>query len=185
MKKFILLLLLTIPFLANAQSTVSPDTVCYQSTGSVYTVTNDPNNTYTWTVASPGVLVSGQGSNSITVNWNGANPGLIPNAITVYPTNQFGCVGPTVNMNVFVLNIVPVVTPATMCMSDPCVTMVATPAGGTWSGTGITGNTFCSSTSGVGTFNPVYTYTLAGCTFTGTGTVTVNPLPTISPISHN
>jgi hypothetical protein len=185
MKKLILLLLLSFPLGLLAQSTISPDTVCYQSSGSVYTVTNDPNNTYTWTVASPGVLVNGQGTNSITVNWNGANPGLIANAVTVFPTNQYGCVGPTVNMNVFVLNVIPVVTPVTVCFNEPCVTLTGTPAGGTWSGPGIVGNTFCSSVSGVGNFTATYTYTLAGCTFTATGVITVNPLPTISPISHN
>ncbi len=185
MKKFILFLLLALPFLASAQSTVNPDTVCYQSTGSTYTVTNDPNNTYTWTVASPGVMVGGQGTNSITVNWNGANPGLIPNAVSVYPTNQFGCVGPTVNINVFVLNIIPTVVPLDMCFNEPCMTLTGTPLGGTWSGTGVSGNIFCSSVSGVGTFNPVYTYQLAGCTFTATGVIDVHPLPTISPITHN
>ena len=185
MNKLILFLLLTIPFLANAQSTVSPDTVCYQSTGSVYTVTNDPNNTYTWTVTSPGVLVSGQGTNSITVNWNGAAPGMINNGVTVFPTNQFGCVGPTVTMNVFVLNIIPVVTPLDMCYNEPCVTLIGTPIGGTWSGVGITGNQFCSSVSGPGNFTATYTYNLGGCTFTGTGVITVYPLPVITPISHN
>lgn len=171
--------------MAKSQSTVNPDTVCYQSTGSIYTVTNDPNNTYTWTVSSPGVLVGGQGTNSITVNWNGANPGTIPNAISVFPTNQFGCVGPTVTLDVFVLGIVPVVTPLEMCFNEPCMTLSATPAGGTWSGVGVSGNLFCSNTSGVGTFNPLYTITVGGCTFTATGVVTVNPLPTITPISHN
>jgi hypothetical protein len=36
-----------------------------------YQVQNDPNVTYTWSVTN-GTIVSGQGTNSITVNWNGS-----------------------------------------------------------------------------------------------------------------
>ena len=65
------------------------------------------------------------------------------------------------------------------------MTLVGTPAGGTWSGTGVVGDQFCSTTSGTGTFNITYTITQNGCTFTATTTVTVSPAPVLSPISHN
>ena len=159
------------------------DTVCYRSTNSTYQVPNTPGNTYTWTVASPGVITSGQGTNIITVNWGTANPGLIPNAVSVFATNQFGCVSPPVLLDVFVLNIVPTVAPIELCFGQPCVTLSGTPVGGTWSGIGVNGNQFCPIAIGNSTIT--YTYSLGGCVFTATGTAVVNPLPTISPIQHD
>lgn len=183
MKQFLsVLLLLTLSFLAKAQTT---DTVCYRSNSATYQVVNIPGNTYTWTVAAPGIITGGQGTNQITVNWGSANPGLITNAVSVFPTNQFGCVGPTVLVNVFVLNIVPTVTPVVLCADAGCVPLIGSPIGGIWSGPGVNGNQFCSNLVTPGTTTLTYTYTLAGCTFTGTGTATVNPLPTISPIQHD
>jgi hypothetical protein len=185
MRKILCLLALLVPACAFTQSTLNPDTVCYQSTGSVYSVVNEPGTVYTWTVALPGVLVSGQGTNSIQVDWNGANPGTIPGAVSVYPTNSFGCVGPTVSLDLFVLFVAPTVTPLSACLNEPCMPLIGTPAGGTWSGAGVSGNLFCPSSAGVGAFTVTYTYSQAGCTFTATGQVTVNPVPTISPISHD
>jgi hypothetical protein len=49
--------------------------------------------TYFWTVSSNGTIVSGQGSNSITVQWNTAGPGTVQ----VTETNtSTGCTGSTV-----------------------------------------------------------------------------------------
>jgi hypothetical protein len=182
MKQFLVLLLIIFSLATKAQT---PDTVCYHSNNSTYQVANDPNNTYTWTVAAPGIITGGQGTNQITVNWGTANPGLITNAITVFPTNQFGCVGPTVLLDVFILNIVPTVIPITLCANAGCVPLIGSPLGGIWSGPGVSGNQFCPNLVTPGTSTITYTYSLGGCTFIGTGTAIVNPLPTISPIQHN
>jgi hypothetical protein len=181
MKKLLLILLFFTPFLVKAQV----DTVCYHSNSATYQVVDVPNNTYTWTVASPGVITSGQGTHIITVNWGTANAGLITNAVSVFPTNEFGCVGPTVLLNVFVLNIIPTFQSGPFCVNAPCVNLVGSPAGGIWSGNGVTGNQFCPATAGVGSSNVTYTYSLGGCTFSVTNPVVVNPLPTISPIQHD
>lgn len=178
---FITLLLLTVSFLSNAQV----DTVCYRSTNATYQVANTPGNTYTWTVAAPGVITAGQGTNLITVNWGTANPGLISNAVSVFATSADGCPSPPVLLDVFVLNIVPTVVPIAVCANTPCVPLNGSPLGGTWSGVGVVGNTFCPNVAGVGTSTITYTYTQNGCTFTSTGIATVNPLPTISPIQHD
>jgi hypothetical protein len=45
--------------------------VCKQSGGLVYSVTDNPPNTYSWKV-SGGTIISGQGTNSITVDWGAA-----------------------------------------------------------------------------------------------------------------
>jgi gliding motility-associated-like protein len=65
-----------------------------------------------------------------------------------------------------------------VCIDAPDVALVGNPAGGVFSGTGVTGNSFDPS---VGTQTITYDYTDAnGCSGSGTTTITVNPLPTIS-----
>jgi len=131
MKQFIIvLLLLTISFITKAQT----DTVCYRSTNSIYQVTNTPGNTYTWTIAAPGVITAGQGTNAITVNWGTANPGLISNAVSVFATSADGCPSPPVLLDVFVLNIVP--TPNVAGVGTSTITYTYTQNGCTFTATG-------------------------------------------------
>lgn len=188
MKKLILLLIFTLSStLVMAQmTTANPDTVCYQTPGSIYQIQPlGAGYTYVWTATAPGVIVSGQGTSAIGVDWSAANPGLIPNGITVTVTSQFGCVA-QVLLDIFILNVVSIITPiGPYCETDPCVLLTAIPAGGTFSGTGVVGNTFCPNIAGSGTFNITYTYTTNGCTFTATIPVTVYPIPTLTPIDHN
>lgn len=185
MKKILFLIFLSLPVLAFSQSLANPDTVCYQTSGSIYQVIDVPGNTYTWTVAAPGIIVAGQGTSMIEVDWSGAAPGLIGTGVSVFPTNQFGCVGPTVTLDVYIYNETPVVTPLTFCLDEPCTDLIATPLGGTWSGPGVVGAQFCPQVAGVGNHTVTYTYTIGDCVFVATGIMTVNPLPTISPIGHN
>jgi hypothetical protein len=187
MKKLLLSLGLLASTCAYTQlTTINPDTVCYQTPGSIYSVTNTLGNTYTWTVAAPGVITSGQGTNQIGVNWSAAAPGLIPNAVSVVASNGSGCNSPASNLNVFILQIVPSITAlGPFCSTDACVAVTTSPAGGVLTGTGVVGNTFCPQTAGAGTWPLTYTVTQGGCTFTATTSVTVNPTPTLSPISHN
>jgi hypothetical protein len=185
MKKLITTIFIAIASIASAQfTTTNPDTVCYQTNGSIYNVTNTAGYTYQWTVAAPGILTSGQGTNQIGVNWSNANSGLIPNAVTVTATGPGGCQSAPVTINVFILQINPTITAiGPFCAGSPCVNLVGTPAGGVWSGTGVSNGQFCPTTAG--TFNITYTVTQNGCTATATTTVVVNPIPVLSPISHN
>lgn len=187
MKKLLLSLLLLCSTSAYTQlTTINPDTVCYQTNGSIYQVTNTPGVTYTWTVAAPGVITSGQGTNQIGVNWSAAAPGLIPNAVSVVASNGSGCNSPASTLNVLILQIVPSITAlGPFCSTDACVPVTTSPAGGVLTGTGVVGNTFCPATAGAGTWTLTYTVTQGGCVFTATTNVTVNPTPTLSPISHN
>jgi len=187
MKKLLLSLsLLTSTFAFTQLTTINPDTVCYQTPGSIYEVTNTPGTTYTWTVAAPGTITSGQGTNQIGVDWSNAAPGLIPNGVSVVASNGTGCDSPPSTLDVFILLVNPTITAlGPFCDTDACVPVTATPAGGVLTGTGVVGNTFCPQTAGPGTFTLTYTFTQGGCTFTTTTTVTVNPTPTLSPISHN
>jgi hypothetical protein len=190
MNKFLLFLTLTLLSVVgySQTSTVNPDTVCYQTNGSIYTVPSlGAGYTYTWTVAAPGVITSGAGTNTINVNWSSASPGLITNGVTVYATNTAtGCQSAPITLNVLIYNIVPTITAiGPFCQGAPCVTLTGSPAGGVFSGTSVVGNQFCPTTSGTGTFTITYTVTQGGCTFTTTTTVTVSPNPVLSPIQHN
>jgi len=171
-------------------STTNPDTVCYQSTTlSTYTVPSVGTGTYTWAVASPGVITTGQGTNSISVNWSTASPGLITNGISVTFTSTAGCPATPVNLNVLIYQIIPTITAiGPFCESDPCVTLVGTPTGGTWSGLGVSGNQFCPDNVANGTnATSTVTYTVgsAGCTFSTSVVVPVFGTPTLQPIQHN
>ena len=189
MKKLLLTLaLLTTSLVGFSQtSTANPDTVCYQTSGSVYTVPSlGPGFTYNWTVLAPGVITSGVGTNTINVNWSAAAPGLIPNGVTVYAVNASGCQSLPINLNVLIYQVVPTITAiGPFCQGAACVTLSGSPIGGLFTGTGVVGNQFCPTTSGVGTFTITYTVTSGGCTFTTTTSVTVNSTPVLTPIQHN
>ena len=71
-----------------------------------------------------------------------------------------------------------------ICVNNAAVNLNAvlssTPAGGTWSGTGVTNPTFTPSASGVGTYTVTYSIGAGTCLATVTSSITVNPQPTIS-----
>ena len=184
MKKLLLLVLAILPITLFAQfTTINPDTVCINNPSATYQVPNTPNYTYVWSVAAPGVLTTGQGTNAITVDWSAAPAGPIVDAVSVYATTPAGCDGPPITMNVFILEILPVVTPLDFCEGDPCEDLVATPAGGVFTGPNIVNGQYCPQTAGTETVT--YTITEAGCTFTATADMTVYPIPVLDNISHD
>lgn len=193
MKKLLVLFFLSSFSLGKAQtSTLNPDTVCYQSNVlSTYTVPSVGSGTYTWTVASPGSISSGQGTNSISVNWSSAAPGLIPNGVSVTYSSPApaNCPSNGVNLNVFIYQITPTINPlGPFCESNPCVPLVGTPSGGIWSGTGVSGNQLCPDavTNGTNATSTVtYSVTSSGCTFSTSVVVPIFGTPTLSPIQHN
>ena len=64
-----------------------------------------------------------------------------------------------------------------VCVDGADITLVGSPLGGVWSGTGVTGNTFDPS---VGTQTLTYTYTEGNtCSDSDTTTITVNDLPVV------
>jgi len=182
MKKLLTLFGMIITSTAFSQTTITPDTVCVGAVGENYWVTNTAGSTYNWTVSGGGgAITSGQGTDAITVDW-GNTPGLFPLAIEVIETNANGCTD-TVELDIFIL--LPTFNQiGPFCEGDPCVALTGTPAGGTWTGTGVNMIApgvyeFCPTSSG--TLN--LTYTVGGCSIVMQ--VVVNPLPVISPIFHN
>ncbi len=179
MKKLFTMLFVVLGLTTFSQTTINPDTVCANATGEQYFVTNTPTSTYQWTITGGGgTLQTGQGSNSITVDWGGVS-GLYLNAVEVIESNAAGCPGTPIILDVYVLDLSgnPI---GPFCAGDPTTPLVGNPAGGTWSGTGVVANAFQPSTAGVG--NYVLTYTMAGCQTTIN--VTVNNGPVTGPIQH-
>ncbi|MEA3447065.1 MAG: T9SS type A sorting domain-containing protein, partial [Bacteroidota bacterium] len=76
--------------------------VCTDDTNVVYSVTNTPGSTYTWTITG-GTIASGQGTNSIEVNWG--SEGMVGNVEVV---EHNGCTyGAPVNLSVVIHTIQP------------------------------------------------------------------------------
>ena len=120
---------------------------------------------------------------------SGATVTVAPTQTTTYSvtgTNAGGCTGTaTVTISV---NPAPVVTltnvPGSVCVSAAPITLGATPAGGTFSGTGVTNGVFDPAVAGTGTFTITYTATNAqGCSATVSQQLTVAPRPTVTAVA--
>jgi gliding motility-associated-like protein len=124
-------------------------------------------------------------------SWSGApwvttgglfTPGAAGTYVLTYSEGSGTCV--TQDQVVVTVNPLPVVdagAPLAACFDAGVQTVAGTPAGGTWSGAGITDpvlGSFDPLVSGVGTFALSYTFTDGnGCTNSDGTTFTVNPLP--------
>lgn len=62
-----------------------PTTVCPSATGLSYSVPSTAGLTYTWTLPTGGIVVSGQGTNAITANW-----GTVAGSVVVRANNSCG-----------------------------------------------------------------------------------------------
>mgnify|MGYP002651368461 CR=1 FL=1 len=88
-----------------------------------------------------------------------------------------GCGSVTSSVTTLTVNRYPVVTFAPVsevCASDEAFALTATPAGGTFAGTGVSGSTFTPSASIIGVSNVTYTATNAGCVTTVSRSIAVN-----------
>lgn len=133
---------------------------------STLTVSNPCNGcTYTWSNGSIGTstVVTTSGSYRVTATNNCATVSSDPYNITVSQTPQ-----PVINnlSNAY-------------CAASADVQLSATPTGGTFSGTGISGNTFSPTTAGVGTHIVTYTITQGGCTGSATQSTTISASPLV------
>ena len=70
---------------------------------------------------------------------------------------------------------------APVCLNAPAITLTATPDGGAFQGTAVSGNLFDPSISGPGEFTVTYSFndTITGCLVTTSQLIKVNPLPGI------
>jgi hypothetical protein len=186
MKKLLTLLSLIPSLVLGQLTTINPDTVCYQTGGSIYEVTPTTGLIYNWTVTAPGIITGGQSTNQIQVDWSASNPGLIVGGVQVQASNNIGCLSPVVVLDVFIYDVNPTLTLLpNMCEGSSCVTLNGNPTGGVWSGIGVSVGEFCPTISGSGPFDLTYTYNNAGCTFISVMSVNVLPQPMLLPIEHN
>lgn len=77
-----------------------------------------------------------------------------------------GCGSVTSNAAILTVNTYPIISftaPAVICVSDPAISLSASPAGGAFSGNGVSGTSFAPSAAGVGPRTVTYTATNAGC----------------------
>ena len=169
------------PVIANP--IIASDTVCYQSNNMVYTTT-DLGVGYTYQWSSVGNIVSGQGNDSVVVDWSGLPAGFIPNAVDMIAVSPNGCLSLPVSFDITIFNVLPVITPVgPFCSNDEFTTLNATPIGGVFSGTGVMGNDFYPSNAD--TLNNIitYTYTQSGCIFDTTTDIIVYEQPILSQIT--
>ena len=159
---------------------VSEDTVCWPPELSSYVTTSQPGVVLQWDAI--GIITSGQGTDSITVDWSTLSPGVLPGAVQVTPILN-GCAGLTASFDLFILNIDPIIqTQDPLCEYDDVVDLVATPAGGQFAGSGVIGTTFDPSIA-VGTNVITYEYELSGCEFDTTTQIVVHPTPVLDSIT--
>jgi gliding motility-associated-like protein len=149
---------------------ISPatSTICAGTSATLTATPSLGGGTYSW---SPG----GATTSAITVS-----PGSSATYTVTYSLS--GC--SATNSRLITVNPVPTVSvnsPAAVC-SGQSVTLTATPSSGggtySWLPGGATTQSITVSPGSSTTYT--VTYTLAGCSGTGTGTVTINPVPTVS-----
>jgi hypothetical protein len=140
---------------------------------------------YTLTGGLPaGGVYSGIGVSGTNFDASIAGPGIRTITYT-YSEPATGCVN--VATNTITVNALPSVsftgTLAQQCISSTSYSLSGgSPAGGAYSGPGVSGSNFNASLAGVGTHNIVYTYTnpATGCTNTAINTIRVNALPVVT-----
>ncbi len=127
---------------------------------------------------------AGQGVSSNVFSPAAAGVGTKTLSYTYSDVN--GCTSKVVNT--IVVNAVPVLTftlsPTALCANSPSFNMSAQPAGGTYTGTGVSGNVFSPATAGSGTKTVYYEYTDAnGCMADITSSVIIFAVPNVSIVT--
>lgn len=107
-------------------------------------------------------------------------------------TDINGCVGSaSQNITLTPAPVVSAIIPNTVCLDGGLVNLLGTPSGGSFTGTGIVGNTFDPYISGLGTFNVTYSYSdINGCSASVTQNINVFSgsapiLQAVSPLCIN
>ena len=159
--------------------------VCASEAGATYSVTGTSGSSYGWTVPGGATITagaSGPNNNQITVTF-----GSTSGNIGVTETNLSGCAGTpqTLAVTVNALPTVSVNSP-TVCSGRPATLTATTSAnnpGFLWSPGGATSASITELPSATTSYSVTVTDGTTGCANSGSGTVTVNPLPATSGIS--
>ncbi|REJ84315.1 MAG: T9SS C-terminal target domain-containing protein [Bacteroidetes bacterium] len=149
--------------------------LCQNSTPITLNGGSPSGGTYSGTGVSGGSfnpLVAGVGSHVITYSYTDSN-GCSGSATSVIKVNS----SPVVSLGTF----------NSVCQNASPVNLVGgSPSGGTYSGSGVSGNIFSPSAAGAGTHAITYTYVGAnGCPGTATSSINVLGVPTVSLSNFN
>jgi hypothetical protein len=136
-------------------------------------------------------LDAGTGGNIFTWSTGDTTQTIVVNSTAVYGvtvTDSLGCSG--TDSVLVTINALPVVslslTQDTLCDQDSLFVLIGTPAGGTFGGPFVTGNTFDPVAAGVGSHVVFYTFTDSlGCSATDSATVIVDPCTGIAENAFN
>jgi hypothetical protein len=157
--------------------------LCIRDTQSYSVNTTDSSHagsTYAWSISPtiPNIVITGQGTNSITIDWSNAPYGSY--TLQTVETNAAGCLSTPVNATI---NLTQPTTPTFTQVSPICsgATLTALP---TTSNNGITG-TWLPAINNVATTTYAFTPTAGLCGTTATMTIVVNPnvTPTFTQIA--
>lgn len=160
--------------------TASTSTVCAGEEVTFYasSVNGGANPQYQWFVNG---LARGNTGDTVTIQQLSHNDTI---RVELQSTEQ--CATPSVvasNNIILTVNPLPTVdagTYGTVCSGDAAFTLTGTPAGGTYSGRGVSGTTFDPVTAGVGAHTITYDYTDAnGCFNSATTVITVQNGPNV------
>jgi uncharacterized repeat protein (TIGR03803 family) len=121
----------------------SSATVCF---GSSVVLTASGASTYSWSTGATTSTISVTPTTNTSYTVTGT-------AASGYSSTAIGTV--TVNA----LPVVSLVTISPMCINGSLVTLIGSPANGTYTGTGVSGSSFNPAVSGAGIFNVTYSYT--------------------------
>ncbi len=151
---------------------------CVNAGSVVLTGNQAPNGTF----SGPGITDNGNGTASFNPATAGAGG---PYSIT-YTYSDGTCSNSDVQT--VTVNALPTVSfsglALTYCTTDAAVTLTGSPVGGTFSGPGITGNTFDPAAAGAGTHSITYTYTdVNGCSNSSSQNVTVTVCATFTTLN--
>jgi len=167
--------------------TTGSPTICADTIGVVVSVNPDPATHeyhFSYNPPQPGVTITQLNLSDpfITISFS---PTATSGFIEVYGTNSFCMTPGPVSQLPVTVNPLPVLTfPAldATCINVPAFILnMSTPAGGTYSGTGIAAGMFDPGVAGTGLHTITYTYTDGnGCTNVISQTIMVNELPAIT-----
>jgi len=162
------------------------DTVCYNSTDNLYEVPNPSSNlSYLWT-STIGNISSGQGTSQINLDVTGVNGGLYNNTLSVIGVNSLGCESQPQTFTIFDLDIIPIINQiGPFCEYDDCVTLNASPIGGSFFGSNVFNTQYCPNSGFIGSDQVTYTYTQSNCVFESSISVQVYSRPVITPIIND
>ncbi len=134
-----------------------------------------------------GIPAGGTFTGTGMISGNVFNPGSVSGGatydITYTYTDGNGCTNDTTKSTL--VRALPTVNftglATDYCIDAGAATLSGSPAGGTFTGSGISGNSFDPAIAGTGTHTVSYTFTdTYGCINSSSQTVTVNPLPVVS-----